>query len=1065
MRTPIRFLAVALVVFPFVPRSNAAAINLLTSYWKFATGDSLNYKDPAFNDAGWRTLYANASWESQGFSGYDGYAWYRQTVTIPSSLRSAADQYRGFILRLGKIDDCDQTYFNGTLIGATGQLPPNYGTAYDQDRVYLIPTSLVRWDAPNVIAVRVYDGGGDGGLYSGTQSFGVRGPLSHLTISPDFDRPDRVMLGASQRSGLSLSSDLDEALNLSIAETVAADDGTVLASRTESLALAPRSTAALAFPGGRQPPGFYSATTVFTQSADSTQTTTPFAVEPEQVVSAPDPQPDFQQFWDRARAELASVDPQFNVTLSSVQPFPNKTVYLVEMRSLGYVRIRAWLGIPNRPGKHPAILHLQGFSYGFSPTDMYGGDEFVTLALNIRGHGNSQDDFNPGFATYLWTGLASPETYVYRGAYMDCVRAVDFLVSRPEVDAAHIAVEGGSQGGALSYATAALDSRVGLCVPHIPSYSDIRTWFRLVPGTANFFASWRAQNPGSTEESVYRTLSYFDIKNLAPWIKVPTLMGVGLRDTTCPARIGFAAFNNLGGPKEWLVYPDAPHSLPQTFHEYKIGWIKAQWAMIPADAITTQPLDQVVAASQNVTFTVVALGEPTYQWQCQRAGSTTWEDLHEGGSYRGTATGALTVLSVSAAMSGDQFRCVMTGSNGTVTSTAAILRLTGGSITGLQFPAGIARDVSGNLYVADVFSNTILKITPAGVAATLAGLAGTAGAQDGTGSGALFNQPGGVAVDAADNVYVADSGNATIRRVTPGGAVTTIAGSAAARGNHDGLGSAASFNSPGGIAIDAAGVLYVADTLNATVRKIAADGTVSTLAGSAGNRGDADGAGSAARFNYPSGIATDSQQIYVADTYNATIRRITLDGVVTTVAGSAGITGGNDGTGMYALFNQPAGVAVGPASDAGNFYVADTGNGTIRRVTPGGAVVTIAGIAGIAGQGDGAGSNALFSQPRGLAMDGAGGLYVADAGNAAIRRIGADGVVSTLVLTAAPTEGSGSGGTTSPGSGGNGGGGGSGGGGGGGGGAPGLWFNLALILLAAGRMALRRRAKPYLCKL
>jgi sugar lactone lactonase YvrE len=420
--------------------------------------------------------------------------------------------------------------------------------------------------------------------------------------------------------------------------------------------------------------------------------------------------------------------------------------------------------------------------------------------------------------------------------------------------------------------------------------------------------------------------------------------------------------------------------------------------------------------------------------------------VSEGGSYSGSTSTVLTVSNASAGMSGDQFRCVITNATGVATSTAVTLTVSGAVL--LRYPVGIAADSAGNFYVTDSSDDTIRKITPAGLVSTLAGSTGAVGTQDGPGASARFNQPGGLAVDSAGNVYVADTGNATIRKITPAGVVTTLAGSAASRGNRDGVGSSAWFNSPHGLAVDASGNLYVADAMNATIRKITPDGTVSTLAGAAGVPGDADGVGGAARFNYPSGIATDSRQIYVADTYNATIRRVTFDGGVTTVAGSAGISGGNDGTGIYALFNQPAGVAVDPASDAGGFYVADTGNGTIRRVMPGGAVTTLAGVAGIAGLGNGTGGNALFNQPRGLVVDGNRNLWVVDTGNGAIRKVTPNGVVTTLTLTAdTATTPPPSGGTTTPppvtGSGSA--------SGGGGGGAPSEWFCGALLLLAAVR--------------
>ena len=354
-------------------------------------------------------------------------------------------------------------------------------------------------------------------------------------------------------------------------------------------------------------------------------------------------------------------------------------------------------------------------------------------------------------------------------------------------------------------------------------------------------------------------------------------------------------------------------------------------------------------------------------------------------------------------------------------------------------------DGAGNLYVADASNNVIRKITPAGLITTFAGSAGVAGAQDGTGTNALFNQPNAVAVDSAGNVYVADTGNATIRKIGPSGVVITLAGTAASRGNVDGAGAAARFSSPIGLTVDSSGNVYVTDAYTDTIRKVNSAGTVSTIAGTALTRGDADGTGAAALFNYPSGATADATgNLYVADTYNDTIRKITSAGAVSTLAGSAGVSGGNDGNGIYGLFNQPVGVV---ADAAGNIYVADTGNGTIRRVTATGGVTTVAGIAGIAGIRDGTGSGALFNQPRGLSLDGGGNLYVADTGNAAIRKVSTAGVVTTVTVTTSSTTSSNSASTststaTSGGS--------------GGGGAMETWVLGALILLGMARWMTRK---------
>jgi NHL repeat len=177
---------------------------------------------------------------------------------------------------------------------------------------------------------------------------------------------------------------------------------------------------------------------------------------------------------------------------------------------------------------------------------------------------------------------------------------------------------------------------------------------------------------------------------------------------------------------------------------------------------------------------------------------------------------------------------------------------------------------------------------------------------------------------------------------------------------------------------------------------------VSTFAGQALNSGSVDGTRSTARFNHPAALAADAAgNLYVADTYNDSIRKITAAGVVTTLAGSAGITGSNDGTGSNALFSQPYGVTV---DGSGNVYVADTGNSTIRQISPTGVVTTVAGIAGIAGLQDGAGASALFNQPRSLIFDGNGGIAVADTGNALIRFVLPDATVASPALVAAPAS-------------------------------------------------------------
>jgi hypothetical protein len=349
-----------------------------------------------------------------------------------------------------------------------------------------------------------------------------------------------------------------------------------------------------------------------------------------------------------------------------------------------------------------------------------------------------------------------------------------------------------------------------------------------------------------------------------------------------------------------------------------------------------------------------------------------------------------------------------TGMVTTLAGTAGVSGSKDGTGTAAQFnfsyQTGLAADSAGNLYVGDTSNDTVRKIVIAtGAVTTLAGKVRSGGSADGTGTAALFNQPGGVAVDGAGNLYLADSGNSTIREmIIATSAVTTLAGSAVVAGSADGSGAAALFNSPFGVAADNAGNLYVADAGNDIIRQIViATGAVTTLAGKAGTGGSADGSGPSALFESPYGVAADNAgNLYVADSGNDTIRQIVIaTGAVTTLAGSTGTSGSADGSGPSALFYSPYAVA---ADNAGNLYVADSGNNTIRQIVIAtGAVTTLAGTAGIAGSADGTGAAAQFFFPVGISADNAGNLYVADSGNNTIRQIViASGVVTTLAGSA-----------------------------------------------------------------
>lgn len=367
-----------------------------------------------------------------------------------------------------------------------------------------------------------------------------------------------------------------------------------------------------------------------------------------------------------------------------------------------------------------------------------------------------------------------------------------------------------------------------------------------------------------------------------------------------------------------------------------------------------------------------------------------------------TVTFTISVNDTSGAVTNSTTTLVVTALNHTFTTLAGLAGAAGstdatGAAARFNAPAGLAVDSAGYVYVSDSVNHVIRKIAPGGAVTTLAGSAGNSGSSDGTGTGARFNTPQHLAVDSSGNVYVADGSNHTIRKVTPAGVVTTLAGSAGNTGSTDATGSSARFNYPRGIAVDTSGNVYVGDHSNHTIRKVTPAGVVTTFAGLAGATGTTDNTGPLARFYLPFGVAVGGTgTVYVGDYGNLLVRAITTGGVVSSLAGSAGNTGSVDGTGTAARFNTPMAIAV---DAAGKLFIGEYGNDTIREMPSGGLVTTIGGLAGNSGSADGAGPTARFSAPVAVAADSVGNVYVADYNNHTVRW----GALSVPALTSATT--------------------------------------------------------------
>jgi streptogramin lyase len=320
----------------------------------------------------------------------------------------------------------------------------------------------------------------------------------------------------------------------------------------------------------------------------------------------------------------------------------------------------------------------------------------------------------------------------------------------------------------------------------------------------------------------------------------------------------------------------------------------------------------------------------------------------------------------------------------TLAGQALVSGATDGTGTNALFsdPAAIVTDTNGNIFVADSQNHAIRKITTNGAVTTFAGQLGVSGTANGTGTNAQFNTPSGLAFDGSGNIFVSDTGNDTIRKITPAGAVSTFAGTAGQRGFADGTASSALFSSPLGIAAATNGGVFVADSGNHCVRQIYG-GVVSTFAGSPQIWGSTDGTGTNAQFNGPVGLAFDVLgNLFVSDANNDTIRKITTNSVVTTFTGAAGADGSADGDLDSARFRSPAELVF---DKKGNLFVADSFNQTVREISTNGIVSTVSGVAGISGTNDGVNGAGRFFNPYGLAVAGDGSLLVADTYNELVR--------------------------------------------------------------------------------
>lgn len=632
--------------------------------------------------------------------------------------------------------------------------------------------------------------------------------------------------------------------------------------------------------------------------------------------------------------------------------------------------INQGLGASNTGNPNPVYYEIAQNQYGQTSTRTAcnsSAGPSATCSFNDVTQGDIVLPCAGGYNCYLdgqALGVLSTSNTSYQPAY-PATPGWDFATGLGTVNAFNL----------INAAVNSVGSSMTPPAPTLSAPADSATAVTITP-----LLSWRASN-GATSYDVY-----FGTASPPPLVTTTTGLdyspGVLNPSTTYNWAIG--ARNGLG----------ANVSAARSF---TTGCVAALTTFSAGMAAAGGPGTIAVTAPDGCAWTATS-GAP---WITIASGSTGSGN----GTIAYTVAGATGVQrSGSITVAGQAFTITQAGIYPTISTLAGGPSMPANAAAGasLSIPVsyGIAADSSGSVYFASPTLNVVFKVGSNGVVTRIAGT-GSAG-QLGDGGPALsaeLNSPTGVAVDSSGNVYIADTGNERVMKVSASGTINTVAGDGrCCNGGDGGPATLAGLYSPEGLAVDGAGNLYIADTGNHSIRMVNTSGIITTVAGTgfAGYSGDG-GPAAGAKLNAPSGVAVDgSGNLYIADRGNYRIRMVSTNGTISTFAGNGKCCyGGDNGPATSALLYLPSSVAL---DAAGNLYIADASNNRIRQVNSSGTIATFAGtgIAGFDGDGGGANKAKLWS-PLGVAADTAGNLYITESGNLRVRRIASDGTIATLV--------------------------------------------------------------------
>jgi len=362
---------------------------------------------------------------------------------------------------------------------------------------------------------------------------------------------------------------------------VTTETGQPLKTDSVKVRIGKRSSGSYTFDIPESKPGFYKVNFMVNVTDYDDTTRKAFGIRPDEIRS-PHPKPaDFDTFWLIAKRELAAVAPDFRVTADPDKDTKTSNVYLIEMQSLGDITIRGWMTLPKNRSKHKkfaVFLDLPGYQVDLDPITSEDPD-LALITLNVRGQGNSRGPIDTRHDEFIVRNIDDKNKYVMRGVIMDCIRCIDFICSRPELDHNKIFVKGGSMGAYLALITASLDKRVTLCSAQSPILGDIRS----LPGKVEFpmknIERYLQTQPGLGMEKIMDNLDYFDVKNFVPQITCNTIMSIGLVDNYAPPDNEYVIYNGLQAKKHIMVFKDMGHDASPVYIRFESEWMRDEFAL------------------------------------------------------------------------------------------------------------------------------------------------------------------------------------------------------------------------------------------------------------------------------------------------------------------------------------------------------------------------------------------------------------------------------------------------------------------------------------------------------